>query len=64
MVVGDPIPPPVPAEGASRVSRRAIKETTDRLYADIQRLYDEACELAGRPNPPRPVTPGADSATA
>lgn len=46
VVVGDPIPPPAPSEGG-RTSRRAVHELTLRLRDEIQRLFDEAQELAG-----------------
>ena len=46
LVVGPPIePPPVPAGG--RVSRRAVRELSEQLRKEIQRLFDEAEELAG-----------------
>lgn len=46
LVVGPPIePPPVPAGG--RVSRRAVRELSEQLRKEIQRLFDEAQELAG-----------------
>ena len=53
LVVGEPIQPPAPEPGKDRVSRRAVKELTDELGVVIQRLFDEAQELAGDPNPPR-----------
>jgi 1-acyl-sn-glycerol-3-phosphate acyltransferase len=46
IVVGDPIPPPPPSE-AGRTSRRAVHELTLRLRDEVQRLFDEAQELAG-----------------
>ncbi|MDQ2728308.1 MAG: 1-acyl-sn-glycerol-3-phosphate acyltransferase [Actinomycetota bacterium] len=48
MIVGSPIAPPARSEGGRRVSRRAIKETTENLYADLQALFDEALARAGR----------------
>lgn len=45
IVVGTPIVPPVPSEG--RTSRRAVHELTLQLRDEIQRLFDEAQELAG-----------------
>jgi 1-acyl-sn-glycerol-3-phosphate acyltransferase len=57
MVVGDPIDPPRPAEGAARVSRRAVGETTDLLAERIQALFDDALERAGRTGQPSPGTP-------
>jgi 1-acyl-sn-glycerol-3-phosphate acyltransferase len=46
VVVGPPIPPPPRKEGGS-VSRRALHETTGRLEAELQRLFDEAQRAAG-----------------
>lgn len=48
MVVGPPIAAPARAGSGGRVPRRAIKETTDVLYGEIQRLFDQATDLAGR----------------
>jgi 1-acyl-sn-glycerol-3-phosphate acyltransferase len=49
IVVGKPIvPPPVPATG--RTSRKVIKAMTAELSDTVQALFDEAQELAGRPN--------------
>ena len=45
IVVGDPIPPPAKVQG--RVSRRAVRELTDRLYRELSDLYVEARVLAG-----------------
>jgi 1-acyl-sn-glycerol-3-phosphate acyltransferase len=53
LVVGEPIVPPPPEAGKERISRRAVKELTEQLSVTIQRLFDEAQELAGDPNPPR-----------
>ncbi len=47
VVVGEPMPPPLPAEGKDRVSRRAVKQFTEELRGEIQRLFDEAQRLAG-----------------
>lgn len=53
VVIGEPIPPPAPGP-KGRVPRRAVSETTATLRAELQRLFDEAQELAGTPNrPPR-----------
>jgi 1-acyl-sn-glycerol-3-phosphate acyltransferase len=49
LVVGAPLAPPVATEGG-RVSRRAVKELTDKLRVEVQRCFDEAQERAGRPN--------------
>jgi 1-acyl-sn-glycerol-3-phosphate acyltransferase len=48
MIVGRPLDPPSRADGGARVSRRAVKETTDALYAELQALFDEAMARAGR----------------
>lgn len=49
LVVGQPIPPPQPGE-SGRVPRRAVKETTQRLKAELQVLFDQAQALSGHPN--------------
>jgi 1-acyl-sn-glycerol-3-phosphate acyltransferase len=46
LVVGEPIEVQAPAPG-ERVPRRAVKELTERLTADLQRLFDEAQAKAG-----------------
>lgn len=46
IVVGEPMSPPAPSEGG-RTSRRAVHDLTLRLRDEIQRLFDEAEELAG-----------------
>ena len=46
VVVGEPITPEAPADGR-RTSRRAVHELTLRLRDEVQRLFDEAQELAG-----------------
>jgi len=46
VVVGTPILPPVAAEGR-RTSRRSVHELTLQLRDEVQRLFDEAQELAG-----------------
>jgi 1-acyl-sn-glycerol-3-phosphate acyltransferase len=49
IVVGEPlIPPPLPENG--RASRHEIKALTAQLSERVQALFDEAQELAGRPN--------------
>jgi len=65
IVIGPPLVPP-PSDG--RTSRKAIKALTAELADQIQVLFDEAQELAGRPNdhsgrdqltePDLPGTPG------
>lgn len=47
IVIGEPLVPP-PSDG--RTSRKAIKALTAELSDRIQVLFDEAQELAGRPN--------------
>ena len=46
VIVGEPLVP-VTGEGTTRASRRAVREVTDRLRADLQRLFDEARVKAG-----------------
>jgi 1-acyl-sn-glycerol-3-phosphate acyltransferase len=46
VVVGEPIMPAPPSE-SGRTSRRAVHELTLQLYDEVQRLFDEAQELAG-----------------
>lgn len=48
VVVGPPIPPPEPSPGG-RISRKAIAVATEQLQAELQRLFDEALQRAGRP---------------
>ncbi len=47
MVVGEPIPAAARPPGA-RVSRRAVAETSAVLHKQLQVLFDEALDLAGR----------------
>jgi 1-acyl-sn-glycerol-3-phosphate acyltransferase len=47
LVVGDLIPAPARPEGG-RVSRRQVAELTERLRNELQELFDEALEAAGR----------------
>jgi 1-acyl-sn-glycerol-3-phosphate acyltransferase len=49
LVVGDPIPPPEPTE-QGRMPRSAVSGLTARLHADLQDLFDDAQQRAGRPN--------------
>ena len=44
LIVGEPIRPPV-SEG--RVPRRVVRELTEQLQGDLQRLFDEAQHRAG-----------------
>lgn len=53
LLVGDPIAPPALTE-SGRVPRSAVGELTARLHTELQALFDDAQELAGRPNPLRP----------
>lgn len=48
LVVGEPIY--VPRDESGRVPRSAVKELTETLSNDLQRLFDEAQQLAGTPN--------------
>ena len=47
MVIGEPIPAPVGAEG-KRPSRRQVHETTEELRGRIQILFDDAQRRIGR----------------
>ncbi|HEX2381871.1 MAG TPA: lysophospholipid acyltransferase family protein [Acidimicrobiales bacterium] len=47
IVIGEPLEPPAPSE-SGRVSRRAIKQLTDQLRAEVQKLFDDAQSRAGR----------------
>jgi len=51
ILVGEPIYPPAASDGG-RARRSDIKALTERLGVEIQRLFDEAQDLAGDPNPP------------
>jgi 1-acyl-sn-glycerol-3-phosphate acyltransferase len=46
IVIGEPLEPPSPSEGG-RTSRRAVKQLTDQLRAELQKLFDEAQSRAG-----------------
>ena len=46
LVVGEPIVPPV-GEGTGRVQRKVVRQLTEQLHTDIQRLYDEARATIG-----------------
>lgn len=48
VVVGVPLVAPVDESG--RVPRSAVREVTERLSSELQRLYDEAQDRAGTPN--------------
>lgn len=45
LVVGEPIEPPI-GDGSGRVPRRVVRQLTEQLQTDVQRLYDEAREAA------------------
>jgi len=47
VVVGEPLEPPSPSDGG-RVSRRAVKQLTDQLRGEVQKLFDDAQSRAGR----------------
>jgi 1-acyl-sn-glycerol-3-phosphate acyltransferase len=47
MIVGDPIPAPDRTE-AGRVPRTAVRDLTDALATELQRLFDQARAAAGR----------------
>lgn len=46
VVVGPPIRPPAPVEGV-RTPRRALRELTEQVEAEVQRLFDQAQSTAG-----------------
>ena len=48
LVVGEPIV--AQADETGRIPRSAVKDITERLTAELQRLFDEAQQLAGTPN--------------
>jgi 1-acyl-sn-glycerol-3-phosphate acyltransferase len=58
LVVGEPLPAPPPSEGG-RVSRKAVRQLTEDLRVEVQRLFDDAQRRAGHPNPPPPAEPAA-----
>jgi 1-acyl-sn-glycerol-3-phosphate acyltransferase len=41
LLIGEPLDPPSPSEGG-RVSRHAVKQLTDQLRAEVQKLFDDA----------------------
>lgn len=47
VVIGAPLYPPPPPEGGKRAPRRTVHELTERLRAELQRLFDEAQARAG-----------------
>ncbi len=46
IVIGTPLPAPSLAD-SGRVSRRAVRETTEKLHGELQVLFDEAQARAG-----------------
>ncbi len=50
VVIGEPIVPKRPEAGRA-TSRRAVKELTDQVRDEVQRLFDDAQARTGRPNP-------------
>jgi 1-acyl-sn-glycerol-3-phosphate acyltransferase len=46
LIVGGPIVPPT-GDGSGRVPRRVVRQLTDELQVEVQRLYDEARAAAG-----------------
>jgi 1-acyl-sn-glycerol-3-phosphate acyltransferase len=46
VIVGEPLLPP-PREGARATSRKAVKELTDQLEVELQKLFDQAQAAAG-----------------
>ena len=49
LVIGPPLHPEPGEPG--KAPRRAVRELNERLQAELQRLFDEAQEKAGTPNP-------------
>ncbi|MGH9136229.1 MAG: lysophospholipid acyltransferase family protein [Acidimicrobiales bacterium] len=49
LLVGEPIEPPARSD-SGRVSRSAVRDLTEQLGAEVQRLFDDAQKLAGSPN--------------
>jgi 1-acyl-sn-glycerol-3-phosphate acyltransferase len=47
IVIGEPLDPPAPSE-SGRVSRRAVKQLTDQLRAEVQKLFDDAQSRAAK----------------
>ncbi|MEY3493768.1 MAG: hypothetical protein RL413_1186 [Actinomycetota bacterium] len=48
VIIGEPLPVPSAVDG--RMPRTAVKETSVRLHAELQRLFDLAQERVGQPN--------------
>ncbi len=49
IIIGEPMPPP-PLNEKGRLSRNDVRETTERLREEIQRLFDRAQVICGVPN--------------
>ncbi|HEY2815441.1 MAG TPA: lysophospholipid acyltransferase family protein [Acidimicrobiales bacterium] len=47
LVVGEPLEPPARSEGG-RTPRRAVKQLTDQLRGEVQKLFDDAQTRAGK----------------
>jgi 1-acyl-sn-glycerol-3-phosphate acyltransferase len=47
VVIGPPLYPPVAGAGSGRAPRRVVHELTERLRAEMQRLFDEAQARVG-----------------
>jgi 1-acyl-sn-glycerol-3-phosphate acyltransferase len=50
LVIGEPIV--AVADDSGRIPRSAVKDITEQLTVELQRLFDEAQQLAGTPNTP------------
>ena len=50
-IIGEPIPPPEPGS-SGRVGRQTVRRRTEELRLTLQRLFDDAMEEVGTPNPP------------
>ncbi|MBU3688954.1 MAG: hypothetical protein B7C54_09050 [Acidimicrobiales bacterium mtb01] len=48
VIIGEPLSVPPSVDG--RMSRTAVKETSERLHGELQRLFDLAQERVGHPN--------------
>jgi 1-acyl-sn-glycerol-3-phosphate acyltransferase len=48
VIVGEPIS--VPRDETGKVARSAVKELTETLSGELQRLFNEAQSMAGTPN--------------
>lgn len=48
VIIGEPLPVPAGIDG--RMPRTAVKETSERLHGELQRLFDLAQQRVGHPN--------------